>query len=123
MPITAALVGTAIGALKSEAIDRPAANRKRHLAAQTNRYSPWTGMKGENVQDPDTVANMLSYGSQGAMMGQGMNSAAASNELAKQQADFLKKGNLWGSMGGGNGMSMMPATGGPMSYNGQMGLA
>ena len=71
----------AVGMAKSEFIDRPAAERQRKLAAQTELYSPWTGMKAGKINEPDTFGAGLKYGATGAMIG---------NSLADQSIDQEK---------------------------------
>lgn len=94
MPLFIGLGMGVAGAAKSELIDRPAAERKRKLAASTQRYSPWTGMQAQAPTDPDTVAAALSYGSQGAMLGQNIGNAQANQDLLKAQANYYNT-NPW----------------------------
>lgn len=87
-----ALMG-AVGAAKSEVIDRPKENRARKLKAETQRYSPWTGLKGEEVKEADPFGSALQFGASGASMGSAMEQA----NLDKALADRLNTG---GSLGG-----------------------
>jgi hypothetical protein len=52
--------------LKSEAIDKPKEARQRKLAAATQRYSPWTGLKANPIQEADTFGSALQGGMAGA---------------------------------------------------------
>lgn len=80
-------VGVAVGAavLKTEAVDQPKENRQRKLAAATQRYSPWTGLEAQPIQEADLGGNILQYGMTGAMMRQNMNDNAKANELADSE--------------------------------------
>lgn len=97
-----AMIGLGIGALtgiiKSEAIDAPKAERERTLAAATQRYSPWTGLKASPVQEADPVGSALSFGSQGASLGQNFQGAQDVSSLRNAQADFYKNAGPWGGM-------------------------
>ncbi len=62
----------AAGLLKSELIDKPAAERQRKLAGATQRYSPWTGLQAGKVQEADPFGSAMKYGTTGAMMSNAM---------------------------------------------------
>lgn len=78
-PFTMMLIGGGLGLAKSELIDRPKEARQRKLAAETQRYSPWTGLRANAIQEADPFASALKYGTTGASMG-----------AANQQAEFDK---------------------------------
>lgn len=88
-PITLGLLLGAAGILKSEAIDRPAADRKRKAEAAKTRYSPWTGMQGSSVDDPDTVGAGMNWGMAGAGMGQAMGQQELMQGMATKQGALL----------------------------------
>ena len=90
MALTAMAIGAALGLAKSELVDQPAAAKQRELAAATQKYSPWTGLKADPVANPNPFDSMLQYGSAGAMMG------------ANIKAADKGSGNPWGSGGYGN---------------------
>lgn len=90
MPFTALAIGAGVGLLKSEMIDRPKEQRQRALAASTQRYSPWTGLKANPIQEADPVGSALTYGSTGAQMGANMQDSAAKNNLMNAQSQWLK---------------------------------
>jgi hypothetical protein len=69
MPITGLALATIAGLAKSEIIDKPKAERQRKLAAETQRWSPWTGLKAGAIQEADPFGTALQFGSTGAMMG------------------------------------------------------
>lgn len=79
------LAGT--GLLKSLTLDKAKEDRQRKLAAETARYSPWTGMQPGQIQEADPFGSALQFGTTGAMLGQGM--------------DAMKGGSAWGGMPGG----------------------
>jgi hypothetical protein len=91
-PLTLLAIGLGAGLLKSEAIDRPAANRQRKLAAETQKYSPWTGLKAEEVKEPNAMGDMLTFGATGAQLGAGLQNAEASKGLMKAQQNWLSRG-------------------------------
>ncbi len=69
-PITMGLlIGGGGGLIKHFAFDKPAADRKRYAESETERYSPWTGKHGEDVDDPNLGSNLMQFGTTGAMMG------------------------------------------------------
>lgn len=75
LPVWMALAGVA----KSELIDKPKEERQRKLAAETQRYSPWTGLKANAIQEADPFGTALQFGATGASM-----------SAAQQQADLDK---------------------------------
>lgn len=92
MPITALAIGAGVGLLKSEAVDRPREQRQRKLAAETQRYSPWTGLQAQPVQEADPLGSALSFGATGAQMGAGMENAKAQKGLMEAQSRWLNSG-------------------------------
>jgi hypothetical protein len=65
-----ALIGGALGAAKHFMVDKPAEKRSRELAAETIRYSPWTGMSAPAIkQGPGLFASALQGGAIGSMYG------------------------------------------------------
>jgi hypothetical protein len=66
----AALVGTALGALKGSE-DRKSAAQQRKVNAEMMRNSPWTGMQPSStyVQDPSMMGSMVQGGLSGATFG------------------------------------------------------
>lgn len=85
MPVMMALGMGALGLLKSETIDKPAANRKRDLAATTQRLSPWTGMTAQPVPEVDSFGTALQFGASGAQMGMGLEQNALNTKLKEAQ--------------------------------------
>ena len=86
------LIGLAAGgALANTYSQQQAYDQKKKIAAATQRYSPWTGMKADTPVQPSMVGSAFQGGAQGAMLGQGINNAAASQQLADQQAKWLQQ--------------------------------
>lgn len=92
MSFVAVAIGAGAGLLKSEAIDAPKADRQRKLAAETQRYSPWTGLKANPVQEADPVGSALQFGATGAQLSSGMQNADAQKGLMEAQTNWLNKG-------------------------------
>jgi hypothetical protein len=59
-----------LGLAKSELIDRPREERQRQQAANTMRYSPWTGMAPNAIQEADPLGSAMDAGLTGAMLSQ-----------------------------------------------------
>ena len=68
----------------SAIIDKPKEDRQRKLAAETQRYSPWTGLEAGSIQEADPFGTALQFGMTGASMGAGMQKDAMA--LAKDNA-------------------------------------
>lgn len=66
-----ALAGGGLG-LGKHVIDQQNANRQRKAQSEIHRYSPWTGVTGQSVQDPNIFGNVMSGVAGGAMLGQGI---------------------------------------------------
>lgn len=89
-PLTMALILGGTGLLKSELVDRPKEDRQRKLSSATQRYSPWTGLKADPVQEADPFGSAMQGGVQGFAMGQNMQNHQASQDLMKSQSDYFK---------------------------------
>lgn len=83
--------GLGAGLLKSEAVDRPREKRQRRLAAETQRYSPWTGMTAQPVQEADPFGSAFQGGLTGLSLGQGMEMMKGQKELADAQMRYLDR--------------------------------
>lgn len=86
------LIGGAAGLAKSELVDKPRANRQRKLAAETQRYSPWTGLQADPVQEADPLGSMLQYGTTGAMMGAQYDQMQSDKQLNEAMTNRLNTG-------------------------------
>lgn len=112
MPFTALAIGAGVGLLKSQTIDKAKEAKQRELAAETQRYSPWTGLKADPVKTADPLGSMLQYGATGAALGQNMQSAGDMHDYMKDNpyASHLNfnVGNAQPVTGGGNGLANNP---------------
>lgn len=72
-PITLAAIMGGAGLLKGELIDRPREERQKKLAAETIRWSPWTGITPGGIQEADPFGAMLQGATTGAVLGQNLN--------------------------------------------------
>jgi uncharacterized protein YfiM (DUF2279 family) len=79
--------GAALGLAKNALVDKPKEERQRALAAQTALYSPWTGMKPNEVQESDMFGNAMQGATSGAMLSQGQQQA----DMQQQMLDMKKK--------------------------------
>jgi len=75
--------GAALGLAKNALVDKPKEEKQRALAAQTALYSPWTGMKPNEVQMSDPFGNALQGATAGAMFSQAAQQQNMNNELLK----------------------------------------
>jgi hypothetical protein len=74
-----------MGLAKSELIDRPREERQRQQAANTMRYSPWTGMAPNAIQEADPLGSAMESGLTGAMLSQNQQKldAAKAKDIAE----------------------------------------
>ena len=85
-PMTAMLIGSAIGLGKSELIDRPKEERQRKLAARTQELSPWTKLQAGPIQEADPFSSAFQMGTTGASMAAGSEKDAY-EKLRKEKMD------------------------------------
>lgn len=77
-PITIGLLaGAGVGLLKGGVLDRQKEQRQRKQEAEIQRWSPWTGMQAQRVQEADPLGAAMQGGMTGAMVGNAMGPAAA----------------------------------------------
>lgn len=89
LPIS--LVG---GAVKHFAFDAPKERRQRRLAAETTRYSPWTGLKAQPVEEADFLQTMMNAGLiGGALEGQMSDMQIGSSQPLEGYGGFQFGGN------------------------------
>lgn len=91
--MTLMAIGAAAGLAKSELVDRPKEERQRKLAAATQRYSPWTGLQAQGVQEADPLGSSIAFGGAGYQMGlgaenQSVNRTIADSMVAKNAAEM-----------------------------------
>lgn len=99
-PLTLGAIFGGGGLLKSLTLDRAKEDRQRKLAAETQRYSPWTGMQAQAIEEADPLGSTMQFGMTGASLGQGMENQAFQKQLQDRQMSF------WEKMANGNGGSM-----------------
>lgn len=88
-PVTMGLLaGAGVGLLKGGVLDKNKEKRQRKQEAEIARYSPWTGMQAQRVQEADPLGSAMQGAMGGAMLGQGL-----------------------GGMGGGGAAAAAPAGG------------
>lgn len=82
-------IGAALGLGKHFLIDKPKEERKRRLAAATQRYSPWTHLTAEAPEETDPMTGMLNWGATGASIGSGLNQQEMNQGMADAQMKNL----------------------------------
>jgi hypothetical protein len=92
MPITALAIGAGVGLLKGATVDQAREDRQRKLAGTTQRYSPWTGLAAQPVQEADPLGSAMQFGAAGAQLGSNMDSSKAQQKLMQAQAHWLDAG-------------------------------
>lgn len=90
MPLISAGIGAGVGLLQNQAGAGQRA-KQRTLAASTAAYSPWTGMKPQDVAPgglqpaPSGMSSALQGGAAGMAMGQNMQQSAGAQNLMQSQ--------------------------------------
>ena len=110
-PLTMLGIGAGVGTLKSLIFDAPRASRQNKLAVETIRYSPWTGMLPQAVEEPNYFGSAIQGAALGGLAGQGLGLfkpspvigagtvADSGNEItAEQLAMFKDKYRPWIAM-------------------------
>jgi len=99
------LIGLGAGALSgaAKATHKGAqADRQRKLAAETQRYSPWTGMQAGAVEEANPVGDMFGGGLAGAQFGQQFDKpkadpfAAIEDKAKKNPLTMTEQANPYG---------------------------
>lgn len=107
--------GALVGVGKAELVDAPRAERQRKLAAETQRYSPWTHMQAQPVEEAKPFDAAMQGAATGANAFMGVQSMQAQNKLAGAQTDWLKTNPYNASTGAASAMGTGAATG--LQYN------
>lgn len=94
MPLTLGIIGAGVGLGKSALWDQPQAARDRTLAAETQRYSPWTGLKAQPIKEADPIGQAATFGLNGAALGQNIQDAKAQDALNASMANYYNKGGM-----------------------------
>lgn len=97
-PITIAMLGMS-GLQMIHGIDKE--NRDRQLAAATQRYSPWTGLKANPIEAANPVGDLAQGGAGALAYEQNKESAALHKKLVEAQIGALNRGQYpWGVLRG-----------------------
>lgn len=108
-------IGAGVGLAKSALVDKPKEDKQRMLAAQTAMYSPWTGMKPNEVQAADPFGSALQGATSGAMFAQASQNQDMQDQMMqmrKQQMGASPQPNLYG----GNASAVQPMGGSAYQY-------
>lgn len=88
-----AVIGGALGLGKSLFFDKSKENRERKLAAETARWSPWTGMSPNQIQEADPFGSTLQGVSTGLSMTQNMENADTAKAFQEKLGNNLDTQN------------------------------
>lgn len=72
--------GAGFGLLKDALFDGPREAKERQLAAATQRYSPWTGLKANEIHQANPLGDALQGGMTGLAMSQNASTTDAYNK-------------------------------------------
>lgn len=98
----AALGGAGLGAAKYYGVDKPQEKKDRQIAAVTAQYSPWTGMKPQDVKQSSAFGDVLQGGTMGLGMGQNLQAAANQNAMQDKQGGLIDaQTNYYNALGQG----------------------
>lgn len=89
-PITIGLIAGAGKGL----LDQRQEKKDRQTQSEIQRWSPWTGLQGQQVKGTNLVNPMMQGAMTGAMMGQGMGGAAAAGGGTGVEAGALGSGGV-----------------------------
>lgn len=117
--------GAALGAAKRQFVDKPREQKQWKLAAETQRYSPWTGLTAKMPEETSFLGNMMQGGAMGAMVGQGLSGAgllgggsAASTMTGANVQSFMDADNLAGFTAPMSGAAAGGGAAAPSLYGG-----
>lgn len=110
IPLAMAAAGAVAGKAKNDRA-KEIESSDRKLAAETQRYSPWTGMQANQIRHADSqFGDMFGGGVQGAMMGQSLSNGMAGMKTGAQNP--YDKATTGGFMGSDMGAEYDPNTAG-----------
>jgi len=101
-PMTIGLLAGAGAGLLKGLHERKQEARDRALAAETARWSPWTGMQPKMPQRTDVMGNVISGGTTGLLLGQNYGKSLPAPNMggaAPGQALTLSDGSPYLQMG------------------------
>jgi hypothetical protein len=105
-------IGAGLGLLKTLAFDGPRERRQRKLAAETERLSPWTGLKPGSIQEADPLGTSIGFGLTGYQLGQGSKISELNQKLLQKAIDAPNNPVAQVSAGGGMPMNFGGGGGG-----------
>lgn len=76
------LMGAGAGMAKHEFDDLPKEESQMRLAAETEKYAPWTGLHGKMPERSSGFGSVMQGGTTGLMLGQGLSSAGLLSSAA-----------------------------------------
>jgi len=103
-------IASALGLIKSFAIDQPREARERTLAAKTAEFSPFTGLAPQQVQEADPFGTALQFGLGGFDIGQQAQAQQNQNLIIEQ---LLAGRGGAGAAGGSATSTVAPGTASP----------
>lgn len=92
----AALMG-GIGLAKGELFDRPAEQQRALLEAEKTRYSPWTGMRGEDAKYKNSLEQGIGSAMGGAQFGAALESYETDKKLKEALANRINRSPYFSS--------------------------
>jgi len=111
--VLAGIIGGGALGIGKAALDVSGANRKKELATIANRYSPWTGLKGEMPDTPNVLGDIGSGTALG--LSGGMAVANHNAAIAKGTSDLADAGKK-----ATEGLAAGPVAGGQGDIKGAM---
>jgi len=94
-PITLlGLISGGATAAKNELFDVPAERKKALEQAEVTRYSPWTGMHGQDANYENSIGKALAGGMGGAQLGMDLSKYNAQKEYLSALTAQAKEGNI-----------------------------
>lgn len=91
-PLGLALIGAGAGGAKHEWEDLPKEERQTKLAAETQRYAPWTGLQGKAPESSSGIGDVMAGATTGLTLGQGMTSAGLMGSAGVNGATGISTG-------------------------------
>lgn len=112
LPLATAAMGAIAGKAKNDRAQQIESS-DRNLAAQTQRYSPWTGMSAQPIRHAGSqFGDVFGGGVNGAMMGSNIGTAMKGMGGAEAPVNPYDKATTGGFMGSDMGASYDPNTAG-----------
>ena len=93
-PLTLGLIFGGATAAKNELFDVPAERKKALEQAEITRYSPWTGMHGQDANYENSIGKALAGGMGGAQLGMDLSKYNAQKDYLSALTAQAKEGNI-----------------------------